>query len=483
MIFVYSCSKDDDGKGEEQINSDNNVTALANFNPDEPIILDVSNDKGDAVILMGSKSETGSPEKVEEMIISTQGEENPTEIILDEKCRIVNMIAPNGVKFHLDWVDETKYALTLVDPNTNEQLNTVVDLDNPSHDNNQVVAQSRALGNAVRSGEARMVLEGEKASASLPALKQASRAVTGTTGLVYVKNCDVPVWAEVWVDAYDYSDATYSYGRGKFRGRFRCTPVEKGVYRYTIPGGYHEHHDIADYCSAIDDVVGTICNLNAGTTPGVTKEYMCVAISAAIAGGIVSAPVAAAFLAACTSTAVAIDTACFLLNGNTGLPPGATGNGTLMGSALCDRLREMDFTWETPLFLIPKVTALPKDIIGTPQVFEAGAQLEYMTVKWGGQPGINTFSLNPPAPVQGQSYQAVAELYCLPLGTAITMDIIGTDNYHNSITQYVDALDDVIVTSTLYVPGAASGVMDVCTVTAVTPDGKTVTKKASLVFQ
>lgn len=61
------------------------------------------------------------------------------------------------------------------------------------------------------------------------------------------------------------------------------------------------------------------------------------------------------------------------------------------------------------------------------------------------------------------------------------MEIIGTDGYHAKKSQIVD--NTITITTILSVPGAETGVKDVCTVTAVTPDHKTVTKKASLVFQ
>ena len=63
------------------------------------------------------------------------------------------------------------------------------------------------------------------------------------------------------------------------------------------------------------------------------------------------------------------------------------------------------------------------------------------------------------------------------------MEIVGTDGYSDSKTITIGASETMQYKATLKVPGAESGVKDVCTVTAVTPDGETVTKKASLVFK
>lgn len=473
---MTSCNHDDGSI--ETSSGDGSVQALANLNPDEPIIIDVSNDAGQSVVLMGTKTSTGHADKLQQMIITIPEEENPTEVFLDENERVQEMIAPNGVRFQFDWVSEKAVVLTLIDPNTNEQLNTFVDF---SAQNEQAqVVKSRSKTTVQRSGASTLTIEPISCATSFPVLEANTRTSGGIVGNVYLEQCGVPTTAQCWVNVYDYSNLTGAFGRGRFRGRFTCKKVADGHYQFELPPNYHVHHDIADYCDAINDVIGKVCGLNAWTAPGTgAKQYLCLQISAALASGIVSAPVAAAFLVACETTSTALDVGCALINGNMELPEGAPN----LADGLCEVLREMNYTWDTPLVLQPVVNALPSNIYGMSQIYEADGVIKDMKVTWGGNPSINSFKLEPSAPAQGVSYQAIANLYCLPTGTRVTMDIVGTDGYTDSQTTIVNNGANINYRAILYVPGAATGVKDVCTVTAVTPSGETVTKKASLIFQ
>lgn len=475
---LTSCHHDEDTTTS---NNNSSITALANLNPNEPVIANVSNKEGQSVVIMGTKDAQGYAKKLEQVIITQTEEENPTEIFFDENEKIKEMIAPNGVRFQFDWISDKEIALTLIDPNTNEQLNTLLDLSNK---NNQSKVVSRGSNVKTRVGNSSLKIEPIVDVAPIISTKKHTRAEkSGIVGNVYLEQCGAPTTAQCWVDVYDYSNLTGSFGRGKYRGRFTCTKVGDGHYQFQLPANYNVHHNMADYCDDINDIIGNICDANAFTAPGSgAKEAMCIYISGALASGIVSAPVAAGFLVACETTSVALDLSCSLLDGSIGgidLAPGAPS----IGDGLCAALREMDYTWDTPLLLQPVVNALPSCIYGTAQVYKADGNLKDMKVTWGGKPVINSFKLVPSAPSHGVSYQAIAELYCLPIGTNVTMDIIGTDGYSNSQTSTITSGQNLNYKATLDVPGADTGVKDVCTVTAVTPDGETVTKKASLVFQ
>lgn len=476
ISIFFACHKDEDKHSTPEGESGN--IALANFNPDEPIILDLSNKEGLSVVMMGTKDETGHPQKLEQVIIQIPEEDNPTEIIFDKNEKLKEMFAPNGVRFQFEWLSETETAITLIDPETNEQLNTVIDF---SGKGNTPQATSRNTTLTRRSGDTTLSLVPVPNKDKNEEVSQNSRALSraGITGSVYLEQCGSPTSAQCWVDVYDYSDLSGSFGRGKYRGRFMCTEVGDGHYQFNLPGNYHEHHDIADYCDGINNVIGKVCGLNAWTAPGTgAKEYLCLQISAYIASGLVTAPVAGKFLLACEATSIALDATCSLINGNMDLPEGTP---TLVDGA-CGLLREMDLTWDTPLFLVPVVNALPSCIYGIPQIYEAGSVLEPMKVVWGSHPIINSFTLSPPNPAHGVSYQAIADLICLPIGTKVTMSIVGTDNYTDSKTTTVATGENIRYQATLYVPGAETGVKDVCTVTIVTPSGETISKKASLVF-
>ena len=456
---------------------DGDVEAYVNLNPDEPIILTVSNEKGESIVVQGVKGEAGHPESVSMMTITLSDEEVPSEFFFNSERQLQEIISPNGVRFQFEWISDTQAALTVIDPNTNEQLNTLLDLEAPIEDTQ--LQETKTVSALSRKGNLELVLEPIR-NEELHSSGVITRSSGGVTGNVYLEQCGQPASAQCWVDVYDYSNQTGSYGLGKYRGRFYCTQVEKGHYQFTLPTSFHEHHDLADYCDAINSVVDFVCSVNAYTAPGSgAKQYLCVAVSAVIASGMVSAPVAAGFLKACLTVSTALDAGCSLLSGNLDLPEGTP----TIADGLCGILHEMDAEWDVPLVLRPVVNAMPSYIYGARKYYDANEPIEDLKVKWGTKPVINSFKLNPAAPSEGVSYVAIAQLYCLPPGAQVIMDIVGTDGYTDSSSTEIGTDSDLNYTASLYVPGAERGVRDVCTVTVITPDGETITKKASLVFQ
>ena len=129
------------------------------------------------------------------------------------------------------------------------------------------------------------------------------------------------------------------------------------------------------------------------------------------------------------------------------------------------------------------LNALPHDVYGTGIWYEYGnLNPSPLYVDSGGDPAINAFKLEPSAPIHGEDYVATAYLSCIPAGTLITMSIVGTDGYTDSQSQTVGT-DSPHIDATSHVPGAESGVYDVCTVVVTPPGGPSLTKTASLVFQ
>lgn len=96
---LTSCHHDEDTTTS---NNNSSITALANLNPNEPVIANVSNKEGQSVVIMGTKDAQGYAKKLEQVIITQTEEENPTEIFFDENEKIKEMIAPNGVRFQFD---------------------------------------------------------------------------------------------------------------------------------------------------------------------------------------------------------------------------------------------------------------------------------------------------------------------------------------------------------------------------------------------
>ena len=471
LATLTGCKED---QGDANLGNFDKTEAYANLNPDEPIILSVSNEKGESVVFMGSKDDTGHPEAVEQMIVTVPSEEIPTEVSF-ENNRIKEVIAPNGVKFHFEWISATKAALTLVDPNTNEQLNTVIDMANPNIQTTQ--PYTRGVSGETRKGDSKFTLKAIERTAPTSETATITRASDGIIGNVYLEQCGIPGSGQCWVNAYDYSSLVGSNGKGKFRGKFKCTEVAEGHYQFKLPLNYHEHHDLGEYCHDINDVLDKICTVNSYVIPG-SKQYLCYVISGVIASGVVSAPVAALFNTACLSISTALDAACGIANGGMDLPEGMPN----IADGLCNVLKEMDYTWDTPLYLEPVLCAMPSNIYGPGQIYEANTELKDMRITWTYKPSIISFELNPAAPDAGEPYTAIANLSCMTPGTKVIMTVSGTDGYHDQKSTVIEENAAVNYQATLYVRGAKPKVKDICTIQIITTSGQTITKKASLVF-
>jgi len=215
--------------------------------------------------------------------------------------------------------------------------------------------------------------------------------------------------------------------------------------------------------------MGKVCFVNELMAAG-----GCAAISMALAFAGVTAVSAPGFFSACESVTAALSEVCVFFNDPVPGAPSPT-------QGICQFLRENNFTWNTPLYLSPVVCALPENIKGLSKYYDGTSALPELNVSWGGTPRITDFTLNPPAPLAWVAYDAVANLYCLPAGTRITMSIVGTDGYSDSRVYVVG--DEVHYVATLHVPGSYAGVRDVCTVRLDMPDGSSLSRTAQLYFQ
>ena len=474
MTSFFACSTT--GINENDLDPESNGVFEVCLNPSDPLIANIYTQNGDTIHVMGSKDTEGMATGLTYVIIKPKDSENATEMFFDDSQNIEEIIAENGVRMLFEWISEESAAVTLIEPNSGEQLNTVVYF---GETNDNIVQQSMRFSSiqTVREGNATMSLQPIKPADAFLPTRAGGYGNADRVGNVYLLNCEVPVDAQCWVKVYDYSDGTYSYGRGRFRTSLPCKKVSTGHYQYVIPSSLeHVHHDwttLGSFVEKVAGILGNICEAS-NALGSVGKQALCAQISVALAAGTVTAPIAPFFEAACLSSSFALDVYCATLGQSPG--PGAPSVAEML-------LREIDYTWDTPFYLVPIVNALPNNIIGFPQKCESGNLPPSLDVSWGGKPEIWSFVLEPSAPVVKQSYQAIANLGCLKFGTVVTMDIVGTDGYSDSKSMTIYE-NTVHYQAVLDVPGATeSGVKDVCTVTIRSgEDGSVKTKKASLVF-
>ena len=98
------------------------------------------------------------------------------------------------------------------------------------------------------------------------------------------------------------------------------------------------------------------------------------------------------------------------------------------------------------------------------------------------KPMVKYLELSPSSPSEGQDYTITAGVYCLPVGSTVTISMAGSDGYSDSETFTVSDVSQSSGNFSLAIPGADKGVRDEITVTVTTADGTVITKSASLVF-
>lgn len=441
-------------------------------NPYDQIIALIYTQDHDSIMVYGDKDANAIPVTVRELIIHQHDAEGRTVIKFDEQNRPVDYLVPNGVRMLLEWLDESSAALTLICPETGEQLNTIVYFDEGRQ---EMMSQPSNTTSNTRSGSVSMTINTEQKIKNELNYHNSTRGVEGSLygyacggmaghGTYYVK-----VYKEIGV---------YSY----YLGTLPCTHLADNRYTYYIPDGIFDHHNInvEDICNGVCNALnGLVCPVVTGMGPaGMT--LICTAILDGITATAtygISLTATEAFMGVCAGVSTALEWYCNTL----GYGPSYNIEG--LSSVFCSCFSAINFSWTDPIRLVPYLHALPHDVFGQGVWYEYGTGAPSpLEVDAGGDPSINSFELEPSAPVAYQDYNAIAYLSCIPAGTLVTMSIVGTDGYQNTESHTIGT-DSPYVDVTLQVPGSYAGVYDVCTVVVTPPGGPSLTKTASLVFQ
>lgn len=103
-----------------------------------------------------------------------------------------------------------------------------------------------------------------------------------------------------------------------------------------------------------------------------------------------------------------------------------------------------------------------------------------LTVNVPGTVGVSGLTLTPSSPQARQNYMAKGLVSCQQVGDIVTISVIGTDGYTDSVSTTVASTGDQ--SFTLNVPGAASGVNDVVTLQIMRNGSEIGKQTASLIF-
>jgi hypothetical protein len=130
---------------------------------------------------------------------------------------------------------------------------------------------------------------------------------------------------------------------------------------------------------------------------------------------------------------------------------------------ICDNIGDaVDWALDTQM-IVSVVARIPGEgqFSGGSAVVSASGPIPNFNVDAGGDVEIVSFTTSPSDPAPFQGYTAFAEIRCAAPGTRVTLSIIGTDGYSDSITHIVTGDQTV----SLFVPGAEESIVDRVTVT------------------
>jgi len=453
-------------------------------NAADPLLLRAIATDGQIIDFVGTRDATGVPLSLNLIEIrppSDDGSANPLRYLLDSDHRPVRIHNSDGTQFDFTWITATQVALAVLTPDGQTQVNTFVDLSlAPSAPGSSSIASpipsgaiavvptggSTFTSNTAPRGGQRVILQhgGSPSAAAVNGI--AAMTVASSSVNVQVDGCGgLPTDGDVYVKVLDT--------QGVFLGQYPATRVSQGNYVAGLPSGLAPTLNPGEICGTLATVLGATCDWLIDI-PG-APQYLCAALTIAVAATGVGAVVAGEIAAACEAVTGGLELYCKTLNTS-----GAPGSPSL-ADVLCES-EALDRTFTADVLLVPIVIALPTNIVGSPLRAPGNGPFPDLLVDLGIHTTIRSLTLNPANPVAQQSYVATADIFCLPFGTVVTLSIIGTDGYTDSVSTTINTTQES-GTFTLSVPGAANaGIRDVDTVTVVLPDGEQLTLNASLVF-
>jgi hypothetical protein len=468
LIGIISCKSDDEIESDPETNTPVEVEPEPETNAPVEVCLDVNNplfarittEENDLIQLYTDKDTYGYPTMLKEMIIELN-DGSISDIIFGDNGKPVLMIAPNGVKIFLEWISDTFAALTAIDPTTGDQINTYIDL------LEEDVPETKVATNIVkpRSGNLEMKIESLIPKSASPSLITRAEMSSGTIPVrMNLKNCGSPTDGTCYIDVIGND--------GEYLSRCQGIKISQGVYEAQIPksffSDYQNQYEAGEVCDKIIDCLSKVCEIDGYTNGGVKTILKIAGAKIATLPHIASKAIGIGIASIADKV---VDFCCDKV-------------APRLGSMLCQKMiKDFAIYNSTHVTLLPRIYAIPHDIFGQAVEVNLGESIiNDMEISWGGHPNISSFTLNPPAPMEGVPYVATAELYCIPNGSTIEMNVVGTDGYMDYISQTVTSESRTIII-TLLVPGALTGVYDECTVIVTTPEGETYTKTASLIFQ
>ena len=467
--FFVACTSNEDNtspndnggnsSGISQEAKDRGLSVVAvNQDANSSEICYVVKENGDSITFIGNKDENGCTSNIYLMKYVSATERLSTRF--DEQMRPVLLTYNNNVEISFDWIDEKSALIKAFDPETNTYISTVWNSEQTPQASQAKTRYTIASPN-VRTGDMRLaIIDRQPNKLPLTRTGEPVDELSDQNCIFTVTQCEYPKDALTWIGLYNANTHKLIENIDYYKRS------STGVYLYKIPAGsYPSQATYQQLCQRIDYALE---GLKTGFKWMLGFESVAdavVLVSTSLGMGIPPAAIIKAITMATVAGAVGLEV--FL---------DANGTQGLMSTFFPDlyyREYVVSDMILSPHVITSTVIDCERQVI-TPQTKNIRINCDI-----DGEPTIDSFILDPSFPARGQNYVASATFHCVPIGSTITMSIVGTDGYTDSRTTTVDTTSGI---ANLYVPGAATGVKDVCTVVLTPTTGEPITMTASLMF-
>lgn len=466
LLFLQSCKDTEEPQIPFEPINEAVIGSRVNLDATSPELSSVYTVSGDTITFYGNRDKEGAPTAISSMEIRKKDGYVAVAEFNEAKMPI-SISTSTGVTVDLDWIDNTKAAVKAYNPQDNSYINTIWILGELPQDESQS-AKSKSISNSKATRQNR-----EATMSILPEIFDVKPRILSRGILnedvegfqevhLWITQCDASYNSKSWLELRSEKDNTL------ISRIYESYHLTKGSYIYEVPiSSYPTSYPNEEWCKRFDNILnvtGVGLQWLAGMEGGLAVWLNWAAVTTGV--GAIPAVVVDALVVVTAGANLFVQ----CIND-------AGGISNIMQSFNPEWYYKEVIS--SDLIVIPHVLVRGNYEVGEKYKMNAldGDQFIHYNIE--DDPIINSFILQPAYPNAGQGYTATADYHCMPSGSKITLSIIGTDGYTDSKTEI---LNSVSGTATLSVPGAASGVYDVCTVTIVTPEGETYSMQASLVF-
>lgn len=416
-------------------------------------------ESGDTITLIGDKDENGCAENVYLMKYNSSKEKLLTRF--DDQMRPTSITFNNTVEITLDWIDENRAIVKAYDPETRTYITTEWDANGQYNSLSKANKFAQVSEVSPRSGDMKLTIK-ERSQPPHTTRAISVDDISDQYCTFSVTQCDYPTDVSTWIGLISAKPYKFIENLDYYK------KVSRGVYLYRIPAGsYPSKATNQELCQTIDNCILSPLQVGLTWLAGFSSVADVIALACASTG--IGVPPAAILEALTVTTIVGAGALTIFMDAN--------GTQGLMSTFNPD--------WYYKEYVVSDLILSPHIITSTDVIdlekIQINPETQNITINYDidGDPTIDSFILEPDFPAQGQSYVATATFHCVPVGSEITMSIVGTDGYTNSRTTTITTTSGI---AELYVPGAATGVRDVCTVVINPPYGNSITMTASLMF-